>query len=329
MTSEQRREDDERHRRGDEVERPLDRQPDGPIRAADERVDGRPVELLHLAGGEGVVEDVHRDAHDLALLLGQVGDRVDEAPLAERQADRDLVDDALVEQRLDVLEAAQDGPSSPCADRRLVVDEADDSQPELAVGLDLRGERLASWTGAGDEDEPGVAALRREAGGTPSRRIARVPSVTRYWVGNSTTRKTRLMSGSLNQNRTLSVTSAMSAVARRQVARLRADRPAGPWAVQAVDGESCHPAGAVHDEERHRVGDDLAPPDRPIGAEADERQPDEDERRQRPVGEHEQGAEPGSVSAKHVAASLGGGGASAQWYRGPSARSQPGLASST
>ena len=71
----------------------LDGKGDRAIRARDEREDRRPVELLHPSDRDRVVEDVHRDPDDLALLLAQVRDRVDQVPLRERQADRDLVDD--------------------------------------------------------------------------------------------------------------------------------------------------------------------------------------------------------------------------------------------
>src|SRR3990170_1141549 len=69
------------------------------VRAGYERVDRRPVQLLDAPHRDGPVEHVDGDAHDLALLLTELGDGVDERPLREREADHDLVDDLLVQRR--------------------------------------------------------------------------------------------------------------------------------------------------------------------------------------------------------------------------------------
>ena len=107
MASEDRDGHDEPEAGDDDVGDALDRERQDPVRARHERIDGRPVEVLDLARGERVVEHVDRDADDLARLLGDVGDAIDELPLAERQADRDLVDDPLVEDLLGVRERAR------------------------------------------------------------------------------------------------------------------------------------------------------------------------------------------------------------------------------
>src|SRR4029079_1905245 len=82
---------------------------------------------------------------------------VDLVPLVVGQADRDLVDDALVEDRLDLLEPAEDRPWQG-RPGDTVVEEADDLHPELSMGDQLLRERLAPWARADDEDEAAVVA---------------------------------------------------------------------------------------------------------------------------------------------------------------------------
>src|SRR6185503_15061870 len=94
-----------------------------------------------------------------ALVLAELGDRVDLVPLVVRQADRDFVDDTLVKDRLDVLELAEDRPWQGRPGHP-VVEEADHLEPELAMGDELLRERLAAWAGANDEDEATVVARR-------------------------------------------------------------------------------------------------------------------------------------------------------------------------
>jgi len=86
-----------------------------------------------------------------------LADRVDLVPLAEGQADDDLVDDRLVEDRLDGSERAEEAPAARQV-VRLVVEEAGHLEAELAMVLELGSERLAARPGAGDEDEADVLA---------------------------------------------------------------------------------------------------------------------------------------------------------------------------
>ena len=124
----------------------------------DEREDGDAVEVLHLARGKGVVEHVHRDADDLALLLADPRDRVHQVPLAEREADRHLVHDALVEDRREVLQAAQERGTGREVEGGVVVDVAQHVQAELPVLGQPAGKRLAAGAGADDHHEPSVVA---------------------------------------------------------------------------------------------------------------------------------------------------------------------------
>ena len=153
----------------------LVRQRERPIRPGDEREDRRAVELLDLARGDRPIEDIDRDAHDLALLLAELGDGVDERPLGEGQADDDLVDDLLVQDGLEALQRPEVGQRSDEAKRRVVVEEADHPQAELPMALQLGGEGLAPRSGAEDEDEAQVAAappqpLEARSGGPAWRR---------------------------------------------------------------------------------------------------------------------------------------------------------------
>ena len=158
-----------------------------PVRAGHEREDRRPVELLDRADGDRAVEDVHRDPDDLALLLAELRDRVDQVPLRERQADRDLVDDPLVEDVLEVVEGAEVAASRPGRSNASESSRKPTTRAELAVVLELGGERLAARAGAEDEDEAQVLALPAlplEA----SRRTTRAATVAAAWIGNRTSR---------------------------------------------------------------------------------------------------------------------------------------------
>ncbi len=123
----------------------------------DHRVDGRAVELLDPAVGERTIEDVHRYAHDLALVLAQVGDRVDLVPLAERKADGDLVDDVVVQEALDLVERPEVLPAAWQVPA-LVVEEAANPQSEFAVVLQFGRERLGPRAGADHQDVAQVVA---------------------------------------------------------------------------------------------------------------------------------------------------------------------------
>ena len=81
----------------------------------------------------------HGQADELALRLACRGDRLDEAPVLGEEADRDFVDDLVVDDVEEVLDRAEVAPAS----RQLVglvTQEADDVQAELGVVLELGGE---------------------------------------------------------------------------------------------------------------------------------------------------------------------------------------------
>ena len=87
-----------------------------------------------------------------------MGDRVDLVPLAEREADGDLIDDVVVQEVLDLVQAPEVLPTAwqiPA----LVVDEAADPEAELLVVLQLGRERLCPRAGADHQDVAQVVAL--------------------------------------------------------------------------------------------------------------------------------------------------------------------------
>ncbi len=165
--AEERRQQHHADGRGADVEEALDPQRQRAVRAGHQRVDGHAVEILDLARGEGVIEHVHGHAHDLARLLGDVGDAVHVLPLAEGQAHGDLVDDLRLEHPLRVGQATQPGPLGSIGHLGFVVEEADDLEAQLAMALHGRGEGLAARTGTDHQHEAGVHALGSELAGRP------------------------------------------------------------------------------------------------------------------------------------------------------------------
>ena len=99
--------DDREQHASDEVEGSFGQQADDSIGARQEGVDRDTVECLGLACRDRVAKEVHRDAHDLALLLAQTDEVVDPRRPVERKADRHFVDDASVEDVLDLVEGTE------------------------------------------------------------------------------------------------------------------------------------------------------------------------------------------------------------------------------
>ena len=251
-------------RGAEEVERALRGQGERPVRARDEREDRRAVELLDPARGDRAVHDVHRDPDDLALLLAQAGDRVDAVPQREREADRDLVDDVVWRTVSRSSSEPEERPPVAGCDVGFVVEEADDAEAELAMALELGRERLRRAarrpsTSTNRRLRPSPAIALQDA---PQDARGRRSSAA-AWAGNRTSRRRRLTSGRWNRNRTLSVTSAITTVARTtSTASLRSvQRARGRYRpFERQDGD---PGRRVEHEERHRLGHDLAPPVRP------------------------------------------------------------------
>ena len=123
------------------VDEPLGGQGEGASGPDSERQDRRPVEILDVrrwrSTAAGIVE--RAGGRSCPPPRTVVGDRLDRVPVLGTEADRDLVDDALVEDREEVLDGAQQRPA-----RRqvvgLVAEEADHVEPELGVVLQLRRE---------------------------------------------------------------------------------------------------------------------------------------------------------------------------------------------
>ena len=71
-----------------------------------------------------------------------------------------------------------------------------------------------------------------------------------------------------------------------------------------MEGEHGHPPPGVQREEGQRLGNDQAPPDCPVLAEAQHGEHDQQGHGQEPVDEHEQRAEPVGVASDHRPRSL-------------------------
>ena len=56
------------------------------------------------AARRSVAEEIHRDPHDLALLLAEADEVVDPGRFVEGEADRHFIDDVRVEDVLDLIE---------------------------------------------------------------------------------------------------------------------------------------------------------------------------------------------------------------------------------
>ena len=278
-----------------------------------ERVDRRAVQVLHPALREGVVEQVHGHADDLAGLLRDVGDAIGVLPLAEGQADGHLVHDAFPEHLLRVLQPPQPGPSGPFGEPGFVIHEADDPKAQLAMRFHRRREGLAARSGARDEDEAAVHApcpevpegqpqdgprdegdqeLRREEDEQEEAADLRQLEPEEDGEGRHGHEHGRP----------------------HQVPGLRPDRPARPRPVEAVERQGHDPADRVEQQQGDGVRDDLAPPDRPVLAEAHDGQAHQHGCREDAVGEHEQQAQGRCVAPDHRRVTLGRSGAFAQWY---------------
>ena len=249
-----------------EVDRALDGEGNRAIRAGHEREDRRPIELFHSPYRHGVVEHIHWDPDDLALLLAQVRDRVDEDPLRERQADRHLVNHARVEDVFQALEWAEVLPLPGQSEFGRVVEEADDAQPELAMVLELVGERLSARARAEDQHESEVLA----SSAAPFHRQAK------HDPGQD--RRGSLRGEEHQQERAADVRQPEheqdaegdereDECCAQDVERLPSDRPSRPRPIQPVDRERDDPGGRVDHQQRLWHRDDQAPPLRPVLAE--------------------------------------------------------------
>ena len=127
---EQRAQDHEPDGGAGDVDQALDDEPERALPVRDEGAHEEALELLLVGDRQQPSSRVERDPHGLALIGSEPGHRVQPVRGGRRQADRDLVDDPVVEDRLDLLEAAQDRPGNRAV--RLVGSGqmADDPDPE-------------------------------------------------------------------------------------------------------------------------------------------------------------------------------------------------------
>ena len=252
-----RRQQDQPERGAQEIEAALRGQREGAVGSRDEREHRRAVELLDPAGRDRPVHHVHRDPDDLALLLAQPGDRVDAVPQREREADDHLVDDGGVEDGLDVVEGSEPGPSIAGRDVGVRIKEADDAEAELAMALELGGERLPPRPGAEHEYEPEVVAATS------------VPLEDASHRRPNEDREQRQCGEQDQQERAADVRQVQQEQHAERDQRhhhgrpddgdgLAAEGPARSWPVEAVERQDGDPGRRVEHEERNRLGHDLA-----------------------------------------------------------------------
>jgi hypothetical protein len=183
----------------------------------------------------------------------------------EREADRHSVHDALVEDRREVRERTQERPAGGHL-HLFVIHEADDVEAELGMLRELLGKRLAACARPHDDDEPGVVPL-----------LAQPPEAQpQHDAGRQGEDELRGEQGEEEEAADVRLAEEEEHREREeghhdrrpcQVRRLGTDGPAGPGSVQAVEGEDAHPADRVQGHEGGRLGDHLAPVNRPVGAE--------------------------------------------------------------
>ena len=140
--------DEEERAEGNDAERPdqqidgaFDGQREGSVRTRHQGEHRKAIEVLDTPPRDGPVHEVHGDARDFPFLLADAHDGVKQLPLRERETDRDLIDDAIVKDHLELVESAQVSPGSEAAPKvRVIVEEADDAEAERPMGLEPAGE---------------------------------------------------------------------------------------------------------------------------------------------------------------------------------------------
>ena len=291
-------EDGEAQHRRHDVDEPFGRQRHAAIRTRDEGEDRRPVELLDPADRDRAAEDVHRNPDDLPFFLADATDRVDQAPLLEGQADRDLVDDPAVEDALELVEHAEALPWTPDRLEGLVGEETGDPETELGMALEGRRELLGPLIRAQNEHVPKVAPLPPEAFHHQSDDDACRDRHGRLDREEDEEEQAADI-GQLEQEEDAERRDAHDRGRADDICRLPADRPARPGPVEALTGDDDHPAGGVEDQEPFGHGRDVAPPDRPVVTPSPGRQPEQDGERKDRVHGHEERAEAARVATDH------------------------------
>ena len=146
-------EDDERERGSDEVDRPLRRAGEARRPPGGEGDERQALDVVHPDGRAHRLEQTRNEV-DLDV---EVAHRVDELELAAVRLVRERDDDALhvvaIDDRADLVGGPEHGdPGQIAAHRlRIVVDEADEAQPELRMLGDLPPEELADVARSDDE----------------------------------------------------------------------------------------------------------------------------------------------------------------------------------
>ena len=214
---------DQRDRRQQQVEGPLDDHADRPIGAVDERQDLDPIEFLERAAGQrSGPGSTHRDPDDATLVLAQPGDRLDDREVLG--VVRQIATSSTIGLWRIVLDIVDRSPRigrvTACSARPRPVMRAG----EVADGLEA--ELPMASHGVGERGRPGIRARRSsmyrrlqprargpnegQRGSTSRTRIVRIA-----WAGNRISRNSRLTFGSFRMNRAVKTTTARIMIANR------------------------------------------------------------------------------------------------------------------
>src|SRR5205085_8344217 len=103
-------------------------------------------------------------ANDLALLLAEFRNRVDPMPLRKGKADRDFIDDALVKDLLEIIDASEEliGPQAVRV-AVVVIKEPQDMESECSMRFELLGKGASTIAGSNDHDVTCVVAPLAQA----------------------------------------------------------------------------------------------------------------------------------------------------------------------
>ncbi len=154
------RQNDHQDGGADDVDQSLDGQAHGAIRAIRQRVHAHAVDALELAHREYALHRGDGDPHDLAFLLADVDRLLDQLLHREGQAYRHLVHDLAVQDRLEVVDHAQQGPvENDVVLRRIGSEVADHDQTQVGMALHQIGEGHRAGAGAQHQHVPDVAPV--------------------------------------------------------------------------------------------------------------------------------------------------------------------------
>ena len=200
-----------------------------------------------------------------------------------RQADGHLVDDAAVEDVLDLVDAPEQRARPDHRRCRPIVraEVADDAESELAPAFDPVGEPPGARSGADDEHVMRVvAAIAKGAEGQPDRDPRHQGDDPLEHEQDEQEPPADV--GQLEQEQDGKAGDCQQEVRPEDVLDLAPDRPAGAEPVQVMQPQDADPCRGVDRRDHERLEAGAVPPPDPVGPEQDHREDHEqDERAER------------------------------------------------